>query len=138
MLPVANVANTQLVLGIGYWQQFHIGNIPRGRQAVRGGVFALRGRATGRLCVVIRGVVSDAASRLNNGVICDLPFNVVGLPKKMGSIIAHPSMICQSPPRGALYLDLLDGGELVGGDVVNLDQNVPRAGGERRWQSQQA
>ena len=25
VLPVANVANSQLVLGIGYWQQFHIG-----------------------------------------------------------------------------------------------------------------
>ena len=60
----------------------------------------MRGRATGRLCVVIRGVVSDAVPCLFNGVICDLPFNVVGLPKKMGGIIAHPSMICQSPPRG--------------------------------------
>ena len=57
----------------------------------------MRGRATGRLCVVIRGVVSDAVSCLFNGVLCDLPFNVVGLPKKMGGIIAHPSMICQSP-----------------------------------------
>ena len=28
-----------------------------------------------------------------------------------------------------MYLDLLDGGELVGGDVVDLDQDVPRAGG---------
>ena len=57
----------------------------------------MRGRATGRLCVVIRGVVSDAVPCLLTGVICDLPFNVVGLPKKMGGIIAHPSMICQSP-----------------------------------------
>ena len=39
----------------------------------------MRGRATGRLCVVIRGVVSDAVPCLHNGVICDLPFNVVGL-----------------------------------------------------------
>ena len=63
----------------------------------------MRGRATGRLCVVIRGVVSDAVPCLFNGVICDLPFdlpfNVVGLPKKLGGIIAHPSMICQSPAR---------------------------------------
>ena len=29
-------------------------------------------------------------------------------------------------PCGALDLDLLDGGELVGGDVVDLDQDVPR------------
>ena len=57
----------------------------------------MRGRATGRLCVVIRGVVSDAVPCLHTGVLCDLPFNVVGLPKKMGSMIAHPSMICQSP-----------------------------------------
>ena len=35
------------------------------------------------------------------------------------------------PPRGALDFDLLDGGELVGGDVVYLNQDVPRAGGER-------
>ena len=57
----------------------------------------MRGRATGRLCVVIRGVVSDAVLCLFNGVICDLPFNVVGLPKGMGGMIAHPSAICQSP-----------------------------------------
>ena len=63
----------------------------------------MRGRATGRLCVVIRGVVSDAVPCLLNGVICDLPFNVVGLPKKMGSMIAHPSMICQSP-RAAFWI----------------------------------
>ena len=56
----------------------------------------MRGRATGRLCVVIRGVVSDDVPCLLNGVICDLPFNVVGLPKKMGGIIAHPSMICRN------------------------------------------
>ena len=62
----------------------------------------MRGRATGRLCMVIRGVVSDAVPCLFNGVICDLPFNVVGLPKKMGGIIAHPSMICQSP-RGGVF-----------------------------------
>ena len=49
--------------------------------------------------MVIRGVVSDAVPCLHTGVICDLPFNVVGLPKKMGGIIAHPSMICQSPRR---------------------------------------
>ena len=104
MLPVANVANTQLVLGIGYWQQFHIGNILQFRQAMRGGgICAMRGRATERLCVVIRGVVSDAVPCLFNGVICDLPFNVVGLPKKMGGIIAHPSMICQSP-HAALWI----------------------------------
>ena len=65
-----------------------------------GGICAMRGRATGRLCVVIRGVVSDAVPCLLTGVLCDLPFNVVGLPKKMGGMIAHPSMICQSPPRG--------------------------------------
>ena len=35
------------------------------------------------------------------------------------------------PPRGALDFDLLDGGELVGGDVVYLNQDVPRAGRER-------
>ena len=40
----------------------------------------MRGRATGRLCVVIRGVVSDAASRLFNGVICDLPFKTICSP----------------------------------------------------------
>ena len=57
----------------------------------------MRGRATGRLCVVIRGVVSDAVPCLHTGVLCDLPFNVVGLPKKMGGMIAHPSAICQSP-----------------------------------------
>ena len=57
----------------------------------------MRGRATGRLCVVIRGVVSDAVSCLFNGVICDLPFNVVGPPKKTGGMIAHPSAIRQSP-----------------------------------------
>ena len=57
----------------------------------------MRGRATGRLRVVIRGVVSDAVPCLHNGVICDLPFNVVGLPKKMGGMIAHHSMICQFP-----------------------------------------
>ena len=57
----------------------------------------MRGRATGRLCVVIRGVVSDAVPCLFNGVLCDFPFNVVGLPKKMDDMIAHPSAICQSP-----------------------------------------
>ncbi len=31
-----------------------------------------------------RGVVSDAVPCLFNGVICDLPFNVVGLPMKDG------------------------------------------------------
>ena len=31
------------------------------------------------------------------GAICDLPFNVVGLPKKMGGMLAHPSAIRQSP-----------------------------------------
>ena len=56
----------------------------------------MRGRATGRLCVVIRGVVSDAVPCLQTGVICDLPFNVVSLPKKTGGMIAHHSMICQS------------------------------------------
>ena len=50
----------------------------------------MRGRATGRQCVVIRGVVSDAVPCLRNGVICDLPFNVVGLPKKISGMIAHP------------------------------------------------
>ena len=30
MLPIANVANSQLALGIGYWQHFHIGNILAG------------------------------------------------------------------------------------------------------------
>ena len=57
----------------------------------------MRGRATGRLYVVIRGVVSDAVPCLLTGVICNLPFNVVGLPKKMDGMIAHHSMICQSP-----------------------------------------
>ena len=81
-----------------------------------GGTNAMRGRATGRLCVVIRGVVSDAVPCLLNGVICDLPFNVVGLPKKMGGIIAHPSMICQFPPTrrflrtAAVICDILLGG----------------------------
>jgi hypothetical protein len=45
---------------------------------------------------VMRGTVFDAVPSLHTGVFCDLPFNVVGLPKKMGGIIAHPSMICQS------------------------------------------
>ena len=36
VLPIANVANSQLVLSIGYWQQFHIGNIPQCRQAMGG------------------------------------------------------------------------------------------------------
>ena len=62
----------------------------------------MRGRATARLCVVIRGVVPDAVPCLFNGVICDLPFNVGGLPKKMGGIIAHPSAIRQSP-RGGVF-----------------------------------
>ena len=62
----------------------------------------MRGRATGRLCVVIRGVVSDAVPCLFNGVFSDLPFNVVGLPKKMGGMIAHHSMICQSPGAALL------------------------------------
>ena len=44
----------------------------------------------------VPGVVSDAVPCLFNGVICDLPFNVVGLPKKTGGMIAHHSMICQS------------------------------------------
>ena len=57
----------------------------------------MRGRATGRLCVVIRGVVSDAVPCLFNGVFSDLPFTVVGLPKKTGGMIAHHSMISQSP-----------------------------------------
>ena len=57
----------------------------------------MRGRATARLRAVIRGVVSDAVLCRFNGVICDLPFNVVGLPKKMGSMIAYFSIICQSP-----------------------------------------
>ena len=43
----------------------------------------MRGRATGRLCVVIRGVVSDAVPCLLTGVLCDLPFNVAGLPIEM-------------------------------------------------------
>ncbi len=82
-----------------------------------GGICAMRGRATGRLCVVIRGVVSDAVLCLHNGVICDLPFNVVGLPKKMGGMIAHPSVVCQSPHAAFLrtpplffahYFDLAD------------------------------
>ena len=68
----------------------------------------MRGRATGRLCVVIRGVVSDAVPCLFNGVICDLPFNVVGLPKKISGMIAHPSAICQSPH--ALDQKLQNGG----------------------------
>ena len=64
-----------------------------------GGICAMRGRATGRLCVVIRGVVSDAVLCLFNGVICDLPFNVVSLPIKGDSIIAHPPVICQPLPH---------------------------------------
>ena len=59
----------------------------------------MRGRATGRLCMVIRGVVSDADPCLFNGVICDLPFNVVSLPIKGDSIIAHPPVICQPLPH---------------------------------------
>ena len=58
--------------------------------------------AIGNICTLAtfpRGVVSDAVPCLFNGVICDLTFNVVGLPKKMSSMIAHPSMICQSPTR---------------------------------------
>ena len=55
---------------------------PSGSEGGGGGICAMRGRATGRLCVVIRGVVSDAVSCLFNGVICDLPFNVVGLPNR--------------------------------------------------------
>jgi len=31
----------------------------------------------------MRGVVPDAVSYLHNGVICDFPFNVVGLPVEM-------------------------------------------------------
>ena len=63
----------------------------------------MRGRATARLRAAMRGVVSDAVPCLLTGVICDVPFNVVGLPKKMGGIIAHPSMICQSP-HAALWI----------------------------------
>ena len=63
----------------------------------------MRGRATGRLCVVIRGVVSDAVPCLHTGVLCDLPFNVVDLPKKMSGMIAHPSEVRQSP-RAALWI----------------------------------
>ena len=72
---------------------------PRFRRKGENAICAMRGRATGRLCVVIRGVVSDAVPCLFNGVICDLPFNVVGLPKKMSGMVAHHSMICQSPAR---------------------------------------
>ena len=45
----------------------------------------------------------------------------------------YSTSFCDSsiPPRGVLDFDLLDGGELVGGDVVYLNQDVPRAGGER-------
>ena len=32
----------------------------------------------------------------------------------------------RTPPRGVLDFDLLDGGELVGGDVVYLNKDVPR------------
>ncbi len=58
--------------------------------------------AIGNICSLTtfpRGVVSDAVPCLFNGVICDLPFNVVGLPKGMGGMIAHPSAICQPPTR---------------------------------------
>ena len=50
----------------------------------------MRGRATGRLRVVIRGVVSDAFPCLHTGVICDLPFNVAGLSIEDVAMIAHP------------------------------------------------
>ena len=53
---------------------------PSGSEGGGGGICAMRGRATARLCVVIRGVVPDAVPCLFNGVICDLPFNVVGSP----------------------------------------------------------
>ena len=49
------------------------------------------------VCAIIRGVVSDAVSCHHAGIICDLPFNVVGFPKKMGGMIAHPSVVRQSP-----------------------------------------
>ena len=98
VLPVANVANSQLVLGIGYWQQFHIGNILPRRQAMSwgGGTSAMRGRATGRLCVVIRGVVSDAVSCLHNGVICDLSFKVIRSPMEDCWHYSTSPVICQS------------------------------------------
>ena len=62
-----------------------------------GGICDMRGRATGRLCVAIRGVVSDAVPCLLNGVMCDLSFKVADLPLEIRDMIAYPSMICQSP-----------------------------------------
>ena len=59
----------------------------------------MRGRAPGRLCAATRGVVSDVASRLINGVIRDLPFNVIGPLMETDGIITHSRMICQPPQR---------------------------------------
>ena len=50
----------------------------------------MRGRATGRLCVIIRGVVSDAVPCLLTGVLCDLPFNVASLSIEVGVMVAYP------------------------------------------------
>ena len=52
-------------------------------------------------------------------------------PKEDGRYYSTSFYDLSIPPRGALDFDLLGGGELVGGDVVDLDQDVPRAGGER-------
>ena len=105
-----------------------------------GGGGYLRGRAPGRLCVVIRGVVSDAVPCLLTGVICDLPFNVVGLPKKMGGMIAHPSMICQSPRAAFLqkfphqihrvpaYDFMKKGSQSVPGHTRNRYPGIPTIG----------
>ena len=74
---------------------------PSGNECVGGGgICALRRRATGRLCVVIRGVVSDAVPCLFNGVICDLPFNVVGSPIEDYKHYSTFLLDLSIPPRG--------------------------------------
>ena len=43
------------------------------------------------------GVVTDAVPCLRPAVICDLLIKVIGLPIEDGSMLAHPSVIRQSP-----------------------------------------
>ena len=76
-----------------------------------------------------RGIVSNAVPCLFNGVICDLPFNIVGLPKKMGGMIAHPAMIRQSP-RAAFSrreLPYADGKLRVLSRIRQTNLNVTKA-----------
>jgi hypothetical protein len=40
----------------------------------------MRGRAAARLRAAMRGIVSDAALHLVNGVICDLSFKIIRYP----------------------------------------------------------